>query len=179
MKRKLWLIPALITGLCMVLSFIAGHYMPWTPLGTPPEPAVEILATSRGAVVVESNTGQTYICAVEIPFPSDFPRPYGCTWQEVARSEFGEGVAEKDEQCPYFLPPGWVVDRFYFCSSPEWRYVALANGSVWTYFDDFDSMISWFHYYRYTFFFPVGTLIGFLLGITVYGLLRWRRRRTT
>ncbi len=177
MKRKLWLIliPVLVTVICGTLSFLAGHYVPWTPLGTPPEPAVEILSADRARVIVHTATGSFYRCDHNISFPDDSLR--GCIWAEIETAPTGPGIPEIDESCSYFLPPGRIVDRFYFCSIPHWRYVTLADGSVWVYYDDYDGLDSVIIGMQLSYCFPVGIAIGLLLGVTIYGLLRLRLRR--
>ena len=176
MKRKLWLIPALITGLCMVLSFIAGHYVRWTPLGTPPEPAVEIASANGRAVYVHAADNKAYRCVHWPRFGS--PLSQDCEWEEIDLADFGPGVPEKDETCAYFLPPGRVADRFYFCSGPHWRYVVLTDGSVWAFYSDGDVTFS--SYIFMDALWPTcGPSIGLLLGVAIFGLLRWRSHRVT
>ena len=175
MKRKLWLIPALITGLCMVLSFIAGHYVPWTPLGTPPEPAVEILKGTQAGVIVRTSADRFYYCGYNPPLPRDSPR--GCTWEERETAPENSGDPENDDRCIYLIPPGWVTDLYYVCGFPGWRYVILNTGSVWVYRIDGDDLAVYWEYLRFLYCFPLGTAGGLLLGIITYGLLYWRRRR--
>lgn len=176
MKRKLWLIliPVLVTVICGTLSFLAGHYVPWTPLGTPPEPAVEIASANSRAVYVHTAGSKTYRC-VHGP-RGTYALSRDCGWEEINLADFGPGVPEKVERCSYLLPPGRVADRFYFCSGPHWRYLVLTDGSVWALHDDGDFTVDDVPsiYIGLAFRF-LGPIVSLLLGFATFHFL-WRRR---
>ena len=175
MKRNLGLIliPVLVTVICGTLSFLAGHYVAWTPLGTPPEPAVEIVSADRGNVIVRTATGSFYQCSDSSPYSI----ASGCTWERIETAPMEPEVPEGDEGCLYLLPPGRVADHLYFCRNSDWRYVVLTNGSVWMLLAD-DGEITVDDYpalFIRVALIYLGPVVSLFLGFATFHFL-WRRR---
>lgn len=138
----------------------------WTPLGSPPEPAIKILYFDYNYIAVETSNGSAYRCNLD---GMHFPNERECLeWVEIDLPS-NAARATPASECRPLIPPGKKVDCASSIGGYEVNYVILDDDTVWdhSYFVGDLDLAAYMEWYLTN----IGTVIVFLVGLIISGII--------